>query len=279
LSNRFNDSSDEMRRRAQSTLSEIESEQARLKAQLERLPDATRATAENMRASLQDQLKALEQLSTLSHREAVRADLSAPLPPVQPAASAARSISSVTQSLANEMAQRVPAALPSPQPVAPSPPPGHAAAPPSRPVPQATGAPAPAASTGESRDGWKLGDLLARASQEEEAKGPLNIAAMARALDATTASAIWSRFRTGQRGVMVRSIYTAEGRIAFDEVQRRYRAETAFRQTVDSYMQDFEQLLRDADHRDTTGRTAQTYIISDSGRVYLFLAHASGRLA
>ena len=78
----------------------------------------------------------------------------------------------------------------------------------------------------------------------------LNIAAIARALDATTASAIWSRFRAGQRGVMVRSIYTVDGRTTFDEVQRRYKAEPAFRETVDRYMLDFEQLLRDGDQRD-----------------------------
>jgi len=267
LSSRFNDTSEDMRKRAYSTLAEIENEQARIKAQLERLPEATRATAETMRASLQEQLRALEQLSSLTHREAVRGDLSAPLPPVQPAASAARSISSVTQSLANEMAQRATAALPAPLPSG-------------RMAPAHHSGPAPAAPAAESqRDGWKLGDLLARASQAEETRGPLNITAMARALDATTASAIWSRFRSGQRGVMVRSIYTAEGRTTFDEIQRRYRSEPDFRQTVDGYMHDFEQLLRDADHRDPSGHTAQTYIVSDPGRVYLFLAHASGRLA
>jgi hypothetical protein len=98
-------------------------------------------------------------------------------------------------------------------------------------------------------------------------------------LDATTASAIWSRFRTGQRGIMVRSIYTTDGRAAFDSVQRRYRSELDFQETVDRYMLDFENLLREADTRDPSGRAAQGYVTSDSGRVYLFLAHASGRLA
>ena len=134
--------------------------------------------------------------------------------------------------------------------------------------------------TAGTRDGWSLGDLLARASEDEETnRSAINIAAIARALDATTASAIWSRFRAGQRGVMVRSIYTVEGRAAFDEVQRRYQSEPGFHESVDRYMLDFEQLLRDGDQRDPSGRTAQTYVTSDSGRVYLFLAHASGRLA
>lgn len=355
LSSRFNETSDEMRRRAQSTLAEIDSEQARLKVQLDRLPEATRQSAEVMRTSLQDQLKALEQLSTLSQREAARVEVSPPM--ALPAAAAQapvapRSISAVTQSLANEMAQRTPQAMQQAQPATPAKPatmppaamtatpgPGPAAmaapVPQSQPAPLAPSAPAsrpqaqiaapqpvqqaypnqgqplapgpaapspqplpraaapnshslaaqpaagqPPAGKAQAGDGWKLGDLLARASQDEEnQRGALNIGSMSRALDPTTASAIWARFRAGQRGVMVRSIYSVEGRTAFDEVQRRYRAEAPFRQTVDAYMRDFEQFLRDADQRDASGRSAQGYIVSDSGRVYLFLAHASGRLA
>lgn len=331
MSQRFSESSEEMRRNAQRTLAEIESEQMRLKAQLERLPEATRASAESMRSSLQEQLKALEQLSQLSGREATRADISPPLgamptrelaaQPVmpQPAPTVAppqpqpqpqpRSISSVTQRLANELAAargRGPDIAPAPQPQPQAPPqqqqpyvqpqmqPQAPVAPVTAPSagglssytpqqPQSTAvttrAAAPQAASG--REGWSLGDLLARASEEEETNRStgINIAAIARSLDATTASAIWSRFRAGQRGVMVRSIYTAEGRAAFDEIQRRYKTEAGFRESVDRYMLDFEQLLRDGDHRDPSGRTSQGYVTSDSGRVYLFLAHASGRLA
>ncbi|MBS0244139.1 MAG: hypothetical protein JSS20_18360, partial [Proteobacteria bacterium] len=128
------------------------------------------------------------------------------------------------------------------------------------------------------REGWKLGDLLARASQDEGG-GELNIPAYARALDQTTASAIWSRFRAGQRGVMVRSIYTVDGRTVFDDVQRRYAADPGFHQQVDRYLQDFQRHLREADQRDPSGRTSQGHIVSDYGRAYLFLGHASGVIA
>ena len=79
-------------------------------------------------------------------------------------------------------------------------------------------------------------------------------------------------------GIMVRSIYTAEGRTAFDELSERYKGEVAFRRTVDRYMTDFEWLLRNVEQKDPSGRTLQNHLVSDSGRVYLFLAHASGRL-
>jgi hypothetical protein len=287
LSSRFSDSSEEMRQRARHTMAEIGEEQTRLREQLERLPDATRASAERMRASLQDQLRALDQLSSLSRRETARADISPPnsaaTANLQPVSS--RSISSVTQSLANEMATRTsrpaPDMRPAPARQAPSPQPGGSYNLGHVPVPVPVPSQHPAAMGGDgAREGWSLGDLLARASQDDDPQRlQINVANVARALDATTASAIWSRFRAGQRGVMVRSIYTADGRTAFDDVQNRTRTDPTFRQTVERYIMDFEQLLRDADQRDPSGRTTQSYIVSDSGRVYLFLAHASGRLA
>ena len=89
-------------------------------------------------------------------------------------------------------------------------------------------------------------------------------------------SAIWSRFRAGQRGIMVRSIYTAEGRSSFDEVTERYGRDADFRRTVDRFLADFERVIRDIEQQNP--RAVHDHLISDAGRVYLFLAHASGRL-
>jgi hypothetical protein len=47
---------------------------------------------------------------------------------------------------------------------------------------------------------------------------------------------------------------------------------------VDRFLVDFEWLVRDIESKDASGRSVQNHLISDSGRVYLFLAHASGRL-
>ena len=250
MQNRFTSGYDDIRQRAKRTLAELDQEQSRLKAELDRLPEATRTSAETMRHSLQEQLKALEQLSTLSRREAQRADVTQPTAhPTAHQPGAGRAISSVTQTLANELAARghkPPAALP------------------------------PGADAG--REGWKLGDLLARASQDDGAVGELNLAGYARALDQTTASAIWSRFRAGQRGVMVRSIYSVEGRGLFDDVQQRLASDAGFRKLIERYQHDFQRILRDAEQRDPSGRLAQSHVISDPGRAFLFLAHASGQL-
>ncbi len=260
IENRFSSSYDDMRERAHRTLSDIESEQSRLKAELERLPEATRASAEHMRLSLQEQLRALEQLSSLTQREALRTDVATPASPLASAQAAAapaqpRAISSITQTLATELAARNSRA--------------------------ATAAPAQGSATADAQrgDGWKLGDLLARASQEDVGQGEIDLAAYARALDQTTASAIWSRFRAGQRGIMVRSIYSVEGRSHYDDVSRRYASDGAFHQKIDRYLVDFQRFLKEADQRDPTGRLAQSHVVSDHGRAYLFLAHATGHLA
>jgi hypothetical protein len=254
MQSRFSSSYDDIRQRAHRTLADLDREQARVREELERLPNVTRASADSMRQSLQEQLRALEQLSTLSRREAHRADVTPPIGSGSggSAAPPGRAISSITQTLANELSaqqQRVQAALPA--------------------VP---------AQAEASRESWKLGDLLARASQDDGRAGELNLAGYARALDQTTASAIWSRFRAGQRGVMVRSIYSVEGRSLFDDVQRRYASEAGFRQSVDHYQHNFQRILRECEQRDPSGRLAQSQVVSDAGRAFLFLAHASGQL-
>jgi hypothetical protein len=250
-----------MRVRARSALSELEAEQGRLRDQLERLPDTTRASTEGMKRMLQEQLRALQQLSSLTIRESGRRDISPPaqLPPPSAHPSGAHAAS------------------------------GHSHQPSARPTAAAETQVRGAGAAG--REGWKLGDLLARASEEEQERATaaatqsaspdpgINVPGIARSLDATTAAAIWSRFRTGQRGIMVRSIYSNEGRAIFDDVQRRYRAEGPFKATVDRYLLDFEHVLREADQQDASGRLTQSYVVSDGGRVYLFLAHAAGRLA
>jgi hypothetical protein len=284
LSNRFNATSEDMRIRARAALADLEAEQGRLKDQLERLPETTRASTESMRRTLQDQLRALQQLSTLTTRENMRRDV---VPPAQlpPPTSSQQAASSARQQSAISEAQAA----------------------------QARAQSASAASGG--RDGWKLGELLARASEEDAGRAKpspsghttghagghpaahptaghaaaarpaatddvgINVPGIAKSLDATTAAAIWSRFRTGQRGIMVRSIYSNEGRTIFDEVQRRCRSEAPFKATVERYLVDFENVLREADQQDPSGRLTQSYVVSDGGRVYLFLAHAAGRLA
>jgi ABC-type transporter Mla subunit MlaD len=231
IANRFNDTSEELRARAARAAADLQIEQERIRAEAERLPVVARETAESMRHAFSDQLRALEQLSSLSAREKRDVTPPGPLPIGAPV--------SLTAAFTAQRREQV-AAVPV-----------------------------------DNSDRWTLGDLLARASRED---GAINIASVAKALDPTTASAIWSRFRAGQRGIMVRSIYTTEGRALFDEITTRYKDDVDFRRVVDRFLVDFEWLIRDVEQKDPAGRSVHNHLISDSGRVYLFLAHASGRL-
>jgi hypothetical protein len=283
LATRFDATSEEMRQRAQKAANDIAAQQTWLRDQMERLPLATRESADTMRRALQDQVKALEQLSTLTQRHAEQRDIVPPLsqrgatpnlPELRPTPPERTHPASLTghylheQQSAREAASRTP----SPAPALPRPAATHQS---------------PAADA----NAWSLGDLLARASREEEAHHPhhtahddqqpyrLNVDVIARALDNATTSAIWQRLRSGQRGVMVRSIYSQDGRVAFDEITRRIGTDTSLQRTVHRYLADFERIRAEAETKDPTGRLVQNHLMSDTGRVYLFLAHASGRLA
>ena len=234
MASRFNETSEELKARAARAAADLQIEQERIRAEADRLPSVARETAESMRHALSDQLRALDQLSSLSARERRDVTPPGPLPSAAPV--------SLTAAFAAQRGDAPP--------------------------------PAPIGLEGGG-DRWSLGDLLARASREDSS---INIASIAKALDATTAAAIWSRFRAGQRGIMVRSIYTNDGRVLFDDITSRYKSDTDFRRVVDRFLVDFEWLIRDVEQKDPGGRTVHSHLISDSGRVYLFLAHASGRL-
>jgi len=263
IAGRFTDTSDELRTRAASAAADLQREQERLRAEAERLPMAARESAEAMRSALNEQLRALEQLSTLSSRER-RSDVTPP--------TAATTTQAQPISLTNAYATAQTGFSSSPMTTQ------QAAMAPAQPVPPMAAPPGV-----DPLSPWSLTDLLKRASHDEDGtprgnSASMNLEGIARALDQATASSIWARYRSGQRGIMVRSIYNNDGRVMFDEVCQRYQQEQEFRRTVDRFLADFEAIVRDMEHKDPSGRAVQSHLVSDSGRVYLFLAHASGRL-
>ena len=307
LSNRFDATTEEVRQRTHKAHNEIAAEQAWLREQMDRLPAATRESADAMRRALQDQMRALEQLSSLTSRTAQSRDVAPPLalPPARPAHGQIGDARAPEPVHPDRLAPR-PSAPPlgDPMPRALSPP--RTSPPPQRATLPPPGAPLQRPSSAADIQGWSLGDLLARASKDEDhssspanlpvslpvtapvpAPAPssppggyqLNIDTIARALDPATTNAIWTRIRGGQRGIMVRSIYSQEGRAAFDEVSRRVKTDAELARTVDRYLSDFERIQQEAESKDPSGRLVQNHLTSDTGRVYLFLAHASGRLS
>lgn len=293
LTNQFGETTQDVRQRAAEASRLLAGEQERIRAQIDSLPQATRDSADAMRRSLQDQLRALEQLSSLANREGLSRDISRPVAPqparqLMPVANPApredqsRALSTLGSALAQEMQARTRGG-PSDH--------GHGQMP-----------PAARPASFEQREGWKLGDLLKRASLDDDqghgghggasreaaaqhqpaaagSGASLDFAAIARALDPATANAIWGRLGVGQTGIMVRSIYTPEGRAVYDDVVSKFQTDPSVQQDVYRFLQGFEQMLQDAERQDPSGATAQQHLASDYGRGYLLLAHASGRLS
>ncbi|MDC9701758.1 MAG: hypothetical protein PSN37_06015, partial [Alphaproteobacteria bacterium] len=62
-----------------------------------------------------------------------------------------------------------------------------------------------------------------------------------------------------------------------ESIKKKYQADPEFQNTVDRYVNDFEKLLESISLNDHENMLTQTYLTSDTGKVYLMLAHASGR--
>lgn len=132
--------------------------------------------------------------------------------------------------------------------------------------------------SGGGRQAWAPAEPEPRSGYASTGAGQLRIDELARSIDIRTATEVWYRMRAGERGVLGRHIYTYEGQATFDEISNRYDRDPDFRNTVDRYVGDFERLLAEAEQSDPAGNMLQNYLTSETGRVYLLLAHASGRL-
>jgi len=138
------------------------------------------------------------------------------------------------------------------------------------------------------KSGW-LSDLLSRASRDDRAPEAAKPTAhsiekldslsvdIARMIDHDAAVELWERYKRGERNVFTRRLYTLQGQQTFDEIRRKYRRDTEFKETVDRYIEEFERLLGEAAKDDRDSMVAKTYLTSETGKVYTMLAHASGR--
>jgi len=161
------------------------------------------------------------------------------------------------------------------------------------------------ATSDQGRDGW-LSDLLNRADagvaagpaqpqrgrpaqpqpqpqaqpQPQGGGNPLESLSLdiGRLMDRNLAAEMWDRYQRGENKAFTKRLYTPAGQKAFDEVARKYRADRAFKQTVDRYIAEFERLLDDVAREDRDPQALRGHLTSETGLVYTLLAHAAGRL-
>jgi hypothetical protein len=306
LSTKFTDTTRQVRDTTKRAATDLESAQSELQRHAKILPETAKQSASAMRRALQDQLSALDVLSDLSNRHAFGSTVSVPeqraeparreQPPHDAAYSAPRGPYDYGQPpmpdkpawLQNEPEPQRSFETQAPQPPLP---------------------PIPDEQPIERRNQWSLGDLLARASEDDspfsnsdgsygmppvgypvsgrsggsgggsDAAMDFDMSDMAGAIDERRVMEIWQRLKVGETEILQqRGLFSRQGQAIVDRVQKRYESDQTFRVIVERYLNDFEKMLQDLSRTDPRGAAVQSRLASDDGRIYFVLAYISGRL-
>jgi len=263
---------------------QLDATRRELKRGVFELPEETAEAATAMRRVVADQIAALKELTAVVTASGADFDVVEPTPARSaPRAETQRRAEAPRRAPESDDDGQVMTAPPAPTP---TPEPARAAAPATTPRP-ARAAPAAAAPGERSQSGW-LSNLLAAASRDETPSpaagrpagdSPEGISLdVAKFVDTEAAAEMWDRWRAGDAGAATRRLYTAAGQQSFDEIRRRYRSDPQFQDAVNRYTQEFERLLAKVGQNDRDGTQSRATLLSDAGKVYTMLAHASGRL-
>jgi hypothetical protein len=129
---------------------------------------------------------------------------------------------------------------------------------------------------------WLRDTLATKQAREIEPSRTITLSNLtkeiARSIDSGALADAWARYQTGDGNVFSRRIYTLTGQGTYDEVRRKIQRDPEFARTASAYVEEFEQLLRKAASGPNAAQETRNHLLSDRGKVYTMLAHASGRL-
>lgn len=147
----------------------------------------------------------------------------------------------------------------------------------------------------DEKSSWAMSELLAAANADPHAKelkpsGAAALGAMealmadlaidldALAADVDPSDEAWQRYLQGDRTVFARRLASTIDETSVDKIAGLYRDDPKFRDAADTYLSEYEGLLMRATEGDSGGLLASTMLSSDTGKIYLAIAYALGRL-
>jgi len=140
---------------------------------------------------------------------------------------------------------------------------------------------------------WEMKQLLAAVESEEprslkpsnaQALAALEMALADMALDLSALAPSeptdreWKSYLAGDRAIFARTLAETIDVDAVDRITALYRDDERFHDAADAYLGEFETLLDKARDGDADGLLVSTLLSADTGKVYLAIAYALGRL-